>query len=62
MAPLKDELLLSTVLIEDGKDEAGRWREAGKHVRCDVIDGVGTIMELPQTSLSHKSVHPSSLS
>lgn len=40
---------------EDGEGEAG------KHVRCDVVDYVGTIMEPLPTSLSHKSVHPSSL-
>lgn len=37
-------------------------RDAGKHVRSDVIDYVGTIMEPPPTSLSHRSVHPSSMS
>lgn len=36
--------------------------EAGKHVRCDVIDYVGTIREPLPTSLSHRSVHPSSMS
>lgn len=50
---------LLVVLIEEGGDEG---RETRKHVRCDVIDYVGTITEPQPTSLSHKSVHPSSLS
>lgn len=39
-------------------DEEG---EAGKHVRCHVIDYVGTIMEPSPTSLC-TPVHPSGLS